>query len=87
MLWKNRNLLSKHILKGAHYLDEIYGSMNNNLTNQEKLKIKSSSINHILTTVDTLDISNKDWYRDYYKKLNPNNTYFMSFLSEINHRL
>ena len=78
--WKNRNLLSKHILTGAHFLEKVYSNMDKNLTIQEKQTIKDSAINRILSSIDTLDLSNKQWYIDYYKNLKPNNTYFMSYL-------
>ncbi|MCG8310331.1 MAG: aminopeptidase [Cytophagales bacterium] len=78
--WNNRNLLSKHIVNGARYLNETYLDMSEDLTIGEKEKIKRASIDMILSTMDTLNLSNKPRYLDYYKRLNPNNTFFMSYL-------
>lgn len=78
--WKARKRLSAHILKGAMYLDSIYKSMENELPTEKKLEIKKFTINKIINTIDTLDIYNKQTYIDYYQKVKPNNTFFMSYL-------
>lgn len=78
--WENRIKLSDHILNGALYLDEIYNTMDEGLPIEEKQKIKQSSINNILNAIDTLDLKNKERYIAYYRKLKPNNTFFMSYL-------
>lgn len=78
--WKDRNILSEHILRGAQYLDSIYSEFDDALTVNEKQKIKQISIDNILNTIDTLDLTNKQRYMDYYTKFRPNNTFFMSYL-------
>ena len=78
--WKDRNLVSEHILRGALFLDSIYKSMDKNLPITSKLSIKEKTINKILDAIDTLDIYNKKRFFDYYHTLKPNNTFFMSYL-------
>ncbi len=78
--WKNRNMLSKHILKGALYLENIYKSMKNNQSLEDKLKIKNNAINKIINSIDSLEIKNKKIFIDHYRKMKPNNTFFMSYL-------
>ena len=78
--WRDRKKLSDHILIGALYLDKLYKNMDKNLDDASKQMMKEQAINSILTSVDTLSLSKKNTYVDYYRKLKPNNTFFMSYL-------
>ena len=78
--WKDRNMLSEHILKGARYLDNIYRSMNADEAVENKLARKKESIDLIISSIDTLNLNNKQKYIEYFQTLNPNNTFFMSYL-------
>jgi len=78
--WKDRNILSTHILRGAHYLDSVYNSFNTEQSMEERQKIKQKSIDNILNSIDTLALINKQRYKDYFNKFKPNNTFFMSYL-------
>lgn len=78
--WKDRNNLSEHILRGAKYLDSIYNTVTINAPVEEKKRIKENSIEEILNTIDTLEIIDKQKYMDYYSRIKPNNTFFMSYL-------
>jgi predicted aminopeptidase len=78
--WAARKKLSEHILRGAIYLDSIYKSMGNELPTESKIKTKENAINEIINTIDTLNIYNKQAFMEYYKRLKPNNTFFMSYL-------
>lgn len=78
--WKDRSILSKHILRGALYLENIYKSMENNQSLEVKLKMKNNAINNIINSIDSLDFKNKNIYIDHYRKVKPNNTFFMSYL-------
>ena len=42
--------------------------------------IKEKTINLIIDSIDTLNLSNATKYIDFYHKLKPNNTFFMSYL-------
>lgn len=79
-LWDDRNNLSVHILRGAKYLDSIYNALTINTAIEEKKRIKERSIEEILNTIDTLELINKQQYMDYYSRIKPNNTFFMSYL-------
>ncbi len=76
----DRNKVSEHILRGANYLDSIYSSMDDNMPEKMKLELKENSIDQILNSIDTLDLNNTGLYIDYYRKMKPNNTLFMSYL-------
>lgn len=78
--WKDRNMLSEHILKGAKYLETIYASMSDDEPNESKLAKKKKSIEQIISSIDTLDLNFKEKYVEYFRALNPNNTFFMSYL-------
>lgn len=78
--WEDRNKLSEHILRGAVYLDSLYKSMDNDLSIETKQISKDDAINKIITSIDTLNLNNKQKYIDYFLKLKPNNTFFMSYL-------
>ncbi len=78
--WRDRNLFSRHILTGATYLDSLYRNMNNDLREEVKLEMKEKAISEIIQSIDTLELTNKNRYVDYYLKNRPNNTLFMSYL-------
>lgn len=78
--WRDRNKLTNHILKGAYYLDSMYQAMDQNQPVELKRKIKEIAIDNIINLMDTLDLAHKQKYLDYYRKLKPNNTFFMSYL-------
>ena len=78
--WEDRIRLSEHVLRGAFYLDSIYNTLENDLPIETKQKVKENSINKIINSIDTLDLNDKRKYVDYYRKLKPNNTFFMSYL-------
>jgi len=78
--WRDRNMLSEHILKGTKYLDSIYKSMKIDAPIEEKTNRKQKSIDTIISSIDTLRLNNKQRYIEYFRKLNPNNTFFMSYL-------
>jgi len=79
-LWKDRNKVSEHILRGAQYLDSVYNAMESGFPLELKLKIKGNTIDQILSSIDTLDLRTKEKFVDYFQKIKPNNTYFMSYL-------
>ena len=78
--WNDRNLLSDHILRGAQFLDSVYNAFDDALMEEEKLRIKQESIDKILNSIDTLQLTNKKRYMDFYTNFRPNNTFFMSYL-------
>ena len=78
--WRDRNKLTNHILKGAYYLDSMYQAMDQNQPMESKHKMKEIAIDSIVNSMDTLDLAYKQKYLDYYRKLKPNNTFFMSYL-------
>lgn len=78
--WLDRNKLTNHILKGAYFLDSLYQAMDQNQPIESKHKIKEIAIDNIINLMDTLDLGHKQKYLDYYRKLKPNNTFFMSYL-------
>lgn len=79
-LWKDRNMVSEHILQGAHLLDSIYKFMDDTLPIEAKQKVKETTIGRIIDSIDTLDIAYKKKFLEFYKSLKPNNTFFMSYL-------
>lgn len=79
-LWKDRNKISNHILKGAQFLDSVYNAIDTGFTIAQKYKIKENTIHKILDSVDTLELHHKQQYIEYYNRSKPNNTFFMSYL-------
>lgn len=79
-LWKDRNMVSEHVLAGAKHLDSIYNALDAGLPVNKKLHIKQNAIDHIINSIDTLNLSDKQRYTNYYKQIKPNNTLFMSYL-------
>lgn len=78
--WAARKKLSEHILRGAIFLDSTYKSMGDELPTESKFYLKETAINKIIDAIDTLDIYNKQAFIEYYKRIKPNNTFFMSYL-------
>lgn len=78
--WENRKILSAHILRGANHLDSLYNAFSDTMPYNEKLRLKNETISHIIQSIDTLPLSNKESVIRYYSALKPNNTFFMSFL-------
>ncbi|NJN26743.1 MAG: aminopeptidase [Cyclobacteriaceae bacterium] len=78
--WKDRNKLTEHILHGAQYLDSLYQNMDQHLPYEEKMEMKNTAISLIINNIDTLSLSDKQKYLDFYSKHKPNNTLFMSYL-------
>jgi len=78
--WEDRNKLSEHILRGAVFLDSLYKAMDNELPVESKRTSKENAIEKIITTIDTLNLNDKQKYIDYFLEFKPNNTFFMSYL-------
>lgn len=78
--WDDRNLVIRHILNGSIYLDSVYNSIAQDLPFEAKSQIKDRAITRIVQTMDTLDLTDKNRYMNYYLKNRPNNTLFMSYL-------
>lgn len=84
---KYNDAYSQHLLRGAKKLDSLYKNFSKNMTNQEKVRQKTTMINMIINKSDTLLsgdfqkrlISRKKW------ALNdnnlPNNAYFIGYLT------
>jgi len=66
-----------HMLRGAHALDSLYNTMQPTEPVEEKKRLKEMVIQKIVTTMDTLSLSQKPSQR--YKDKLPNNAYFMNF--------
>lgn len=78
--WSDRNRLSQHILRGAKKLDSLYHTFGDEMLYKTKITLKENTIRKIMQTVDTLDLYDTEKYIRYYRDLNPNNTFFMSYL-------
>ena len=79
-LRSDRNLITKHILAGALYLDSLYQEMSSELDLKTKQELKDQAISQIISTLDTLNIKNAQKIQKYYEENRPNNTLFMSYL-------
>ncbi len=80
MMNEDIDRVHNHIIKGAQFLDDRYNNMNENLSDEEKKKVKFASIQQIMDSIDTLSLHDKKRYRDYYQGSEWNNTFFMSYL-------
>jgi predicted aminopeptidase len=69
-----------HVLYGAELLDTLYNSFNEQDPEEYKFNKKHELIFNITTGIDTIAFNNQSFYRDYFNKRNPNNTFFMSYL-------
>jgi predicted aminopeptidase len=74
------NKFVDHMLSGASKLEVLYGSFNEEVDLEMKLKLKSELINQIVNDLDTLSLSGKFKPSLIFKDKMPNNAYFMSFI-------
>jgi hypothetical protein len=68
-----------HMLRGALLLDSLYETMDDNMTNDEKVNQKEAVIRSIITNLDTLSLALTKAPSKRYEKNLPNNAYFMNF--------
>ena len=73
-------LFTRHIVRGAHYLDSLYKRIEQ-LPEQEKAQFKKQAIDRIITTLDTVAFYQPQRYRTYFAAERPNNAFFVSFLN------
>lgn len=75
LLWTN------HFLRGAAALDTLYQSKNfHRISDSVKLILKSTLIQSIVEKGDTLSLAAMPKPSAYFKKVLPNNAYFLSFI-------
>jgi predicted aminopeptidase len=70
---------SDHMLRGSEKLDSLYKTMNEQDPIEEKKELKTQMITSIVETLDTLSLSTGTKPATRYKKMLPNNAYFMNF--------
>lgn len=71
---------AEHIMRGALFLDSIYSMMDADMTLDVKRKTKKEAIEQIIAHSDTLSLNQSGSFRKYLERIQPNNTYFMSYL-------
>ena len=76
----DRNLYTDHILRGADSLDSLYSNWPENLLFEAKSKAKKELIQKIINSVDTLQLSEKERYKEFLAEQRVNNAFFMSYL-------
>ncbi|MBL0740163.1 aminopeptidase [Chryseolinea lacunae] len=68
-----------HMLRGAHTLDSVYGTLKPTDTLPYKKMMKENTIRKIVHTMDTLSLALTSRPSQRYKDKLPNNAYFMNF--------
>ena len=77
---KDRQKFTDHILRGAELLDRLYQSQSQNMADNLRYSPKTSLINEIIASADTLDLYQKERYLQYLADSKVNNAFFMSYL-------
>lgn len=68
-----------HMLRGAHILDSLYSRMGEQDSLEQKRRLKESCINRIISSLDTLSLSQTKKPSQRFKAKLPNNAYFMNY--------
>ena len=76
----DRKKFNDHVLRGVDALDTLYASFRDDFTDAEKSRKKKIMIDSIMNACDTLSLYNQKGYQNYVAELNPNNTFFMSYI-------
>ncbi|MDQ3394072.1 MAG: hypothetical protein M3512_08175 [Bacteroidota bacterium] len=61
-------------------LDTLYASFGQSEKDEVKLNKKYALIHDFTTSIDTIPFHSPDYYHDYFRQTNPNNTFFMAYL-------
>jgi predicted aminopeptidase len=77
---EDRDSFSHYVLKGASKLEDFYSTFNPEWSEERKHALKSEWYENFIASLDTVDFHDPGRYRDYFEKIDPNNTLFMSFL-------
>ena len=77
---RDYRLFSEHIIKGADYLKNLYGSFHHNIETGERERLKKQAMEMIVATLDTIDFYDRKYYHSIFEEKLPNNNLFMSFL-------
>lgn len=74
-------MFAEHMLRGSEKLDSLYKSIPSDIPKEKKLRLKKEMIHRIVTSLDTLSLSETSPNPSlrYQDKL-PNNAYFMNFI-------
>ena len=76
----DRRAFADHILRGADSLDSLYAGWPEDLQLETKSQAKKELIKQIITSIDTLQLSEKERYREFLGQQRVNNAFFMSYL-------
>jgi predicted aminopeptidase len=68
----------EHMLRGAHFLDSIYTTMEEHDPIEQKVSLKEDAIRTVILSLDTLSLSLTSKPSKRFKEL-PNNAYFMNY--------
>jgi predicted aminopeptidase len=68
-----------HMLRGSEKLDSLYKTMSEDDPIDEKKTLKTSLIQQIVSSLDTLTLSTENKPSKRYEKVLPNNAFFMNF--------
>jgi predicted aminopeptidase len=77
--WRDRREITNHMVRGAHYLDDVYVKLSTN-EDENADDIKKQAIEQIVQSTDSLQLNNRKFYTDIFQNFHPNNTYFASYL-------
>lgn len=69
----------EHMLRGSRILDSLYSTMGEKDSQEQKLRLKESSIRKIISSLDTLSLSMTQKPSVRFKEKLPNNAYFMNY--------
>ncbi len=83
-IMRDREIYTRHMLRGARQLDSLYQTFETPDI-AEKQQKKEQMISHIISSADTLTLSNKPRYAQLFQRYLqpdslPNNTFFMSYM-------
>lgn len=76
----DRRRFTGHILRGADQLDALYQSQGEDMAENLRYSPKTTLINEIIASADTLALYQKQRYLQYLANSKVNNAFFMSFL-------
>ncbi|MBD0403177.1 aminopeptidase [Flammeovirga sp. EKP202] len=75
---KDRKTFSEYILQGTKELDMLYNSFTDEMSVEEKNRLKDQKIKEITEGIQDLSFANSGYCR-YFEDFTPNNTFFMSY--------
>jgi predicted aminopeptidase len=77
---KDQEKFTAHILRGADMLDALYQSQDEHMADNLRYSPKTSLINEIIASADTLSLYQSQRYLQYLANSKVNNAFFMSYL-------